>query len=133
MTPAWIVCAWPPLMLNAQRTADLHFVHLGTSVLNPGDADHPPMGQTLWGNPSAPSLAGVAWDWVELQRGVYAMADPLGLVTNLRLVGPRGEALSATHSALYLNELVRALPWQTEVVRALHSEHRQPQQQAAHH
>ena len=120
MTPAWIVCAWPPVLLKAQSTPDLHFVHLGTSVLNPGDGAHPSMGQTLWGNPSLKAVAGVAWDWVELQQGVFAMADPLGLVTNLRLIGPRGEALSHTQVALYLNELVRMLPWQSEVRRALH-------------
>jgi len=80
------------------------------------------MGQTLWGNPSSASVAGVAWDWVELQQGVFAMADPLGLVTNLRLVGPKGEQLSNMQVALYLNELVRTLPWQSEVERALQSE-----------
>ena len=80
------------------------------------------MGQTLWGNPSSKAVAGVAWDWVELQQGVFAMADPLGLVTNLRLVVPRGEALSNTQVALYLNELVRTLPWQSEVKRALQTD-----------
>ena len=122
MTPAWIVCAWPPVLLTAQSTSDLQFVHLGTSVLNPGDTAHPSMGQTLWGNPSSKTVAGVAWDWVELQQGVFAMADPLGLITNLRLIGPRGEALSNTQVALYLNELVRTLPWQSEVQRALQGE-----------
>lgn len=129
MTPAWIVCAWPPVLLNAQSAPDLHFVHLGTSVLNAGDTGHPSTGQTLWGNPSSKTVAGVAWDWVELAHGVFAMADPLGLVTNLRLVGPRGEALSNVQVALYLNELVRTLPWQSEVERALQSE----QHLHAHH
>jgi hypothetical protein len=109
--------------MNAQSTPELHFVHLGTSVLNPGDTAHPSMGQTLWGNPSSKAVAGVAWDWMELQQGVFAIADPLGLVTNLRLLGPKGEALSSLQVALYLNELVRTLPWQSEVSRALQSEH----------
>ena len=122
MTPAWIVCAWPPVLMSAQSTPNLHFVHLGTSVLQPGDLGHRHMGQTLWGNPTSASVTGVAWDWVELAQGVFAMADPLGLVTNLRLVGPRGERLSNTQVALYLNELVRTLPWQTEVERALQTE-----------
>ena len=122
MTPAWIVCAWPPVQMSAQSAPDLHFVHLGTSVLHPGDDGQRSMGQTLWGDPASASVAGVAWDWVELARGVFAMADPLGLVTNLRLVGPRGETLSSLQVALYLNELVRTLPWQSEVERALQSE-----------
>ena len=83
MTPAWIVCAWPPVMWQACSTPDLHFVHLGTSVLSDGDLRHPLAGQTLWGNPSESLVAAVAWDWVQLAQGVFVMADPLGLVTNL--------------------------------------------------
>ena len=64
--------------------------------------------------------AGVAWDWVEVQEGVVAMADPLGLVTNLKLLDAKGEALSAFEVAVRLNGLVHALPWQNEVQRALH-------------
>jgi len=119
MTPAWIVCAWPPVMWQACSTPDLHFVHLGTSVLSHGDQHQPRTGQTLWGNPLEPSVAGVAWDWVQLAHGVYVMADPLGLVTNLRLVGDHGETLTQSQMALYLNEMVRHLPWQQEVNRAL--------------
>lgn len=43
----------------------------------------------------------------------------MGLVTNLRLIDEHGEMLSNTQMALYLNELVRSLPWQNEVRRAL--------------
>jgi len=98
----------------------LHLVHLGTRVLSFGDAACPCSGQTLWGEPSTDPSAGVAWDWIELQEGVVAMADPLGLVTNLKLLDARGEALSAFEVAVHLNGLVHALPWQNEVQRALH-------------
>lgn len=118
-TPAWIVCAWPPVTCPVQHTPELHFVHLGTRVLKPGDADTPTTGQTLWGGPSAKGAAGVAWDWVEIQEGVVAMADPFGLVTNLQLLSARGEVLSGFEATLRLNELVHALPWQSEVQRAL--------------
>lgn len=120
MTPAWIVCAWPPLLWQADSAPELHFVHLGTRVLNAGDADHPCTGQTVWGIPSMERAAGVAWDWVEVQEGVVAMADPMGLVTNLQLTDERGEILPVTKAALHLNGLVHALPWQSEVQRALH-------------
>jgi len=118
-TPAWIVCAWPPVTCQALRAPELHFVHLGTRVLNPGDPDSPSMGQTLWGGPSGDGAAGVAWDWVQIQEGVVAMADPFGLVTNLQLVGAHGQVLNDFEVAMRLNELVHALPWQTEVQRAL--------------
>ena len=48
------------------------------------------------------------------------MADPLGLVTNLKLLDDRGEALTQIEVAVQLHQLVHALPWQTEVRRALH-------------
>jgi hypothetical protein len=120
MTPAWIVCAWPPVLWQADSAARLHLVHLGTRVLHYGGDAAPCSGQTLWGEATHDRSAGVAWDWVELQEGVVAMADPLGLVTNLKLLDAKGEALSAFEVAVRLNGLVHALPWQNEVQRALH-------------
>jgi hypothetical protein len=118
-TPAWIVCAWPPVVCPALRTPDLHFVHLGTRVFSSAEPDSPTTGQTLWGGTSGQSAAGVAWDWVEIRDGVVAMADPFGLVTNLQLLDSRGLVLSGFEATLRLNELVHALPWQSEVQRAL--------------
>lgn len=78
-------------------------------------------GQTVWGGRLGECDAGVAWDWVQITRGVVAMADPMAVITNLRLVGDEGEVLTAMQAARYLNEIVRVLPWQTEVERALRS------------
>ena len=119
MTPAWIVYAWTPVLWQAAAAPDLHFVHLGTRVLSFGDEDGPCSGQTLWGDHSEARAAGVAWDWVEVREGVVAMSDPLGMVTNLRLLDAHGEVLSQTQISLRLHQLVHALPWQTEVRRAL--------------
>lgn len=115
----WTLRAWPPLLWQAGRASVLRFHHLGTRVTHPGDQDSPPSGQTLWAGHSDSGEAGVAWDWILVTRGVVAMADPLSVVTNLRLLGSEGEVLTALESALYLNELVHALPWQTEVARLL--------------
>jgi hypothetical protein len=84
-----------------------------------GDHDCLCCGQTLWGDANEAQSAGVAWDWVQLQQGVVAMADPLGLVTNLKLLDDEGEALNNVEAAVQLHQLVYALPWQTEVQRAL--------------
>jgi hypothetical protein len=105
---------------QASRAPQLHLQHLSTRVLSFGDEESPCTGQTLWGDPTAQQSAGVAWDWVEVQSGVVAMADPLGLVTNLKLLDDRGEALTQIEVAVQLHQLVHALPWQTEVRRALH-------------
>jgi len=120
MTPAWIVCAWPPVLWQAECAPELHFVHLGTRVLTTGDADQPCSGQTVWGNASPEPAAGVAWDWIEVHEGVVAMADPMALVTNLQLLDSHGEVLPSLRAALRLNEIVHLLPWQSEVQRALH-------------
>ena len=119
MIPAWIVCAWPPVLWQAGAPFNLQFIHLGTRVLTFGNRAGPCSGQTLWGETSPERSAGVAWDWVLIQQGVVAIADPLGLITNLKLLDAEGEALSSHQIAIRLNEIVHALPWQTEVQRAL--------------
>ena len=92
MTPAWIVCAWPPLLWQASRAPQLHLTHLGTRVLNFGDERQPLHRANALGRRDRSPRPGVAWDWVRLQPGVVAMADPLGLVTNLKLLDDQGEA-----------------------------------------
>lgn len=61
----------------------------------------------------------MAWDWIQIARGVVAIADPMSVVTNLRFVGGEGQVLTAHESALFLNEILRTLPWQNEVHRVL--------------
>ena len=61
----------------------------------------------------------MAWDWVQLAQGVVAMADPMCVVTNLRLIGAQGEVLTSWEAARHLSQIVYGLPWQGEVQRAL--------------
>lgn len=119
MTPAWIVYAWEPVLWQASSAPRLHLTHLGTRVLTFGDNDCPSSGQTLWGDETVERAAGVAWDWVEIQEGVVAMSDPLGMVTNLRLLDAQGAVLNQVQIAVHLHQLVHSLPWQSEVRRAL--------------
>ena len=119
MTPAWALRAWPPLLWQAADARELQLTHLGTQVITAPDESGPCSGQTLWGKADADRAAGLAWDWVEIRTGVVAMADPLGVVTNVRFVNDHGDALSDREVAIRLQELVHALPWQDEVRRAL--------------
>lgn len=119
--PAWSVYAWPALVYRAQAATAWQLTHLGTCVFSPGDAHQPCCGQTLWGSDLESGAAALAWDWVGLCPGVVALADPLGLITNLQLVDDAGEPLPTLKAAMHLNQMVRALPWQTEVQRALQS------------
>jgi hypothetical protein len=122
MTPTtpWSLRAWPPILWQAGHESQLRFHHLGTRVTFPGDRMSRTAGQTMWGGASGSGDAGVAWDWIQIADNVVAMADPMSVVSNLRLIGGEGEVLTALESARYLNEIVHALPWQTEVQRALH-------------
>jgi hypothetical protein len=117
--PAWSVYAWPALVCRAHQPPDWRLTHLSTCILNPGNDSQPCSGQTLWGSDLETGAAALAWDWVRLCPGVVALADPLGLVSNLHLVDEAGAPLPSLQAALHLNELVRALPWQHEVQRAL--------------
>lgn len=125
MTPttAWSLRAWPPVLWQAGRESQFRFHHLSTRVTLPGDRKSRSAGQTIWGGPSSEGEAGVAWDWIQISSGVVAMADPMSVVTNLRLIGNEGEVLTALESARFLNEIVHALPWQDEVQRALQVGH----------
>lgn len=119
--PSWTLRAWPPLLWQVGSRPPFHLQHLGTHITNPGDALTRKTGQTIWAGVSENGEAGMAWDWVQLSRGIVAMADPMAVVTNLRLLGPEGEVLTAFEAARHLNEIVHRLPWQDEVERALTS------------
>ncbi len=118
VTP-WALRAWPPLLWQARDPSQVHFQHVGTRITFTGDPMCPPAGQTVWAAHAADGDAGMAWDWVQIARGVVAIADPMSVVTNLRIVSDEGEVMTAVESALFLNQLVHALPWQNEVQRAL--------------
>lgn len=118
VTP-WSLRAWPPLLWQVGASTRVRFQHLDTRVTFVGDASEPTFGQTVWAGFGDDGEAGMAWDWVQVARGVVAMADPMSVITNVRLIGDEGEVLTAHAAARYLNEFVRALPWQYEVRRAL--------------
>ena len=122
MTAAWHVVSWPPLLWQAVSAQQLRLVHLGTEVLRRDDGAAPCSGHTVWGTQAADSPAGMAWDWISIPEGVVALADPLALVTNLWLLDGDGQVLSPLQAAPHLNVLVRTLPWQDEVRRALESQ-----------
>ena len=123
MTPPWIVCAWPAVLWQAGCDPELRFVHLGTSVLPDTSQGGACVGQTLWGEASEGRAAGVAWDWVQIDPGVVALADPFALVTNLTFVNEHGVVLAPGELVVQLNEIVHSLPWQSEVCRALSHVH----------
>ena len=118
VTP-WSLRAWPPLLWQAGEPARVRFHHLGTRITFTGDPLTPPAGQTIWAGSVAEGEAGMAWDMTLVNDSGCTVADPMSVISNLRLVGDQGEVLTAQQSARFLNKIVRALPWQSEVQRAL--------------
>jgi hypothetical protein len=100
--------------------APVRFHHLGTRVTR--STGRPPQvrrrARPSGPAPSAGGEAGMAWDWVQIARGVVAMADPMSVVTNLRLVGRRGRSAHGAGGRVLPQRIVRSLPWQDEVQRA---------------
>jgi hypothetical protein len=90
-------------------------------VTHNGDEVGPLAGQTIWSSrpEDGDGEAGVAWDWVQLPLGILALADPMAVVSNLRIIGPEGDVLTSYEAVKHLNALVHTLPWQDEVERAL--------------
>lgn len=119
LATAWSLRSWPPLLWQATDPAHICFRHLDTRITLRGDPPTPAAGQTVWAGHVADGEVGMAWDWVQIARGIVAIADPMSVVTNVRLIGDEGEVLTAIQAARYLNELLHTLPWQQEVQRAL--------------
>lgn len=117
--PPWTLRAWPPILWQVDRLRPLQLRHLGTRVTSPGDPVNRPAGQTLWAIAAEDHQAGMAWDWVQLSRGIVTMADPLSVITNISLIDADGDILPALESLRNLNEVVHATPWQEEVERVL--------------
>jgi hypothetical protein len=111
----WALYSWPPVFWQANLRRRPRFIHLATRVTkSPNPSEHR-SGNTIWGD----GEAGFAWDWIEIEHGVVAMSNPMGLVTNLQLVAANGELLSSATAALHFNQFVRRIPWQGEVRRLL--------------
>jgi hypothetical protein len=124
--PAWTLRAWPTLLWQVGKAIPLQMQHLGTQITVTGDSSLRAVGQTLWAWHTDEGDAGMAWDWVLLDAGVVAMADPMTVMTNLRLVRETGEVLTGYEAARHINVLVHTLPWQHEVERALDHHARRP-------
>ncbi len=90
--------------------------HLGTTLSADCDEYGRLLGHTIWGGTS--SRIGIAWDWVEAMDGVFAMSDPMGVVSNIGFVDETGACLPDFMAAVQLNHITHELPWQAEVVEA---------------
>jgi hypothetical protein len=124
---AWTLASWPAVewYIPKQRARWPRFGHGDTTVSSDG-ASRLARGTALWLAQVNRQSVGLAWDWVEVGRGVVAMADPNGIYSNLRLLRDEDHFESELSSCLSLARLVHSLPWQETVVCALGVQRRQP-------
>lgn len=116
----WVIASWPiierPCDPAFELTADLK--HLGTTVSGNCDEFGRLLGHTIWG--AADMQIGLAWDWTEAHDGVFALSDPMGVLSNISFVDENGDGIPERLSAVHLNRIAHELPWQAEVVKTTH-------------
>ncbi len=116
------VGSWPMICGSAQNIHRIEFVHLD-SVLTRNCATSGlwsgACGRSLWSGMSPEGMVGLSWQWAQIADGVFAMTDPMAIDCNLVLLGSDGSPLSPSATAMVLNRVVGALPWQPEAAHAL--------------
>jgi len=117
----WVIASWPIIERTCKPVLDLTtgLQHLGTTVSTDCDEFGRLRGSTIWG--AADVGIGLAWDWTEAHDGVFALSDPMGVVSNIGFVDEAGESVPQWHAAVQLNRIAHELPWQDEVSRATRS------------
>ncbi len=114
----WMIASWPIIERVVNPTIEIahEFKHLGTSVSADYDDFGRLLGHTFWG--ISDSAVGIAWDWVEATDSVFAMLDPMGVVSNIGFVDAAGMGVPDFIAAVQLNRITHALPWQPHVSSA---------------
>src|ERR1035438_7934299 len=101
----WFIASWPIIERSSDSTAELSpsLEHLGTTVSADCDEFGRLCGNTIWG---AEDLGiGLAWDWTEACDGVFALSDPMGVVSNIGFVDETGASVTEIRSAVQLNRI----------------------------
>jgi hypothetical protein len=114
----WVITSWPiierPSGIAPRIATDLQ--HLGTVVSGDCDEFGRLLGHTIWG--AEDLRIGVAWDWTETLDGVFALSDPMGVVSNIGFVDAAGASVPEAITTVQLNRITHCLPWQAEVSKA---------------
>lgn len=116
--PVWGVRSWHPVMITPESFQEMtdRMRPLGASE-SPGASSHPRQGQVLWGGATERGLVGLAWDWIEMQRDVIVMLDPMTVLSNAVFVNDQGQLLAEHNWILYLNNVVHDIEWQKALIR----------------
>ena len=114
----WVIAAWPIIERTTEPIDEIvsGLKHLGTTVSPECDDFGRLLGHTIWG--STASGIGIAWDWVEALEDIFALSDPMGIVTNIGYVDEAGVRIPDFMTVVQLNRITHSLPWQAEVAKA---------------
>jgi hypothetical protein len=114
----WVITSWPIIERSSEQAPRIatDLQHLGTVVSGDCDEYGRLLGHTIWG--AADLKIGVAWDWTETLDGVFALSDPMGVVSNIDFIDEAGVSIPESMAAVRLNHITHALPWQDEVSKA---------------
>jgi hypothetical protein len=117
----WIIASWPIIERAVAPAPEIanNLQHLGTTVSADCDDFGRLQGHTIWG--SADSGIGIAWDWIEALDSVFAMSDPMAVVSNIGFVDKSGASIPDLIAAVQLNRITHELPWQAHVATATRS------------
>lgn len=109
-----MACALRPVTLTRSRALELEFGHFLTTF---GVRDALWSGTSIWTatSPCAAPVA-LAFEWSEVSHQVLALADVLGVMSNLRPSDEEGRLLLEDRRLQVLAVVVHRLEWQ-EVVR----------------
>lgn len=123
----WTISSWPIIecVADAAPTIACNLRHLGTVVSPDRDEFGRLLGHTIWGN-GCENAIGVAWDWTETMDGIFALADPMSVISNIDFVDDNGVSIAETMVAVQLNRVTYSLPWQAEVSQATREQRRRP-------
>jgi hypothetical protein len=116
----WHVASWRPVTLAlTQRTSIIRrLAPCGSGRLLAQRLERGARGQVMWACDTAQGPVGLAWDWFALRPAVLAMADPMGVLSNLHFVDAHGQPLPDGRRIVELNNVIASLSWQAPIVKS---------------
>lgn len=115
--PSWMIPSLKPAISQCDQVEAIapRMRHLGTTAYPRDDEPQLWAGQTTWAWEDGGLCHAVGWDWVEMQRDVIVLSDPMALITNVEFAAYGSDEHAARRGILLLNSLVYLLPWQDQV------------------
>lgn len=112
------IMTWQPV-LWPKPWGNLKLRHMESIIDHARSRPDQHRGEATWSCSLPAGRVGVAWQWVEVRRGVVSLSNPMGIRSNLQVVGDNDEPVCDSSRAVVLNSLVHGLDWQSQIRRLL--------------